>query len=85
MTPLVNGVKSCSIYSQRLSPITVVEKKSYSMNTLCFITTQKALSTTGTPCFFFHFSRTLVRVSNSLIATTISVALRVARQIFSQA
>ena len=26
MTPLVNGVKSCSIYSQRLSPITVVEK-----------------------------------------------------------
>ena len=26
MTPLVNGVKSYSIYSQRLSPITVVEK-----------------------------------------------------------
>ena len=26
MTPLVNGVKSYSIYTQRLSPITVVKK-----------------------------------------------------------
>ena len=59
--PLVNGIESYSIYTQRLSQITVVISgvKSYSMCTLCFITTQKALSTADIRYFFFHFANEL--------------------------